>query len=201
MPPIISNKNLSSPFFSYPFAFPCKDLSTAIVIKSLTQLFVLFGLPMNVHSDRGAAFMARDFRNYLVKRGVAASRSTRYHPTGNSQVERTNKTIWKTVQLMVCDQQIPVERWQDVLPDALHALGPYCVRQLTAHHMKDFSVSKDGPSLGKIYLLGYYKKDQFCYADLFEIEMNLWLTKLIYSMLTPVNPSGSRKRPKILRTN
>ena len=106
----------------YPFAFPCKDLSTATVIRSLTQLFVLFGLPMYVHSDRGAAFMARDLRNYLVKRGLAASRSTPYHPTGNSQIERTNKTIWKTVQLMVCDLQIPVERWQDVLPDALHAV-------------------------------------------------------------------------------
>ena len=106
----------------YPFAFPCKDMSSATVIRSPTQLFVLFGLPMYVHSDRGAAFMARDLRNYLVKRGIAASRSTPYHPTGNSQLERTNKTIWKTVQLMVCDQQIPVKRWQDVLPDALHAV-------------------------------------------------------------------------------
>ena len=66
--------------------------------------------------------MARDLRNYLVKRGTAASCSTSYHPTGNSQVEWTNKTIWKTVRLMVCDQKIPVERWEDVLPDALHAV-------------------------------------------------------------------------------
>ena len=77
----------------YPFAFPCKDLSTATVIRNLTQLFVLFGLPMYVHSDRGAPFMARDLRNYLLKRGIAASRCTPYHPTGNSQVERINKTI------------------------------------------------------------------------------------------------------------
>ena len=103
------------------FAFPCKDLSTATVIRSLTQLFVLFGLPMYVHSDVGAVFKARDLRNYLVKRGIAASRITPYHQTGISQVERTNNTIWKTVQLMVCDQEISIERWQDVLPDALHA--------------------------------------------------------------------------------
>ena len=77
----------------YSFAFPYKDMSTATVIKRLTQPFVLFGLSMYVHSDRGAAFMARDLRNYLVKRGLAASRSTPYHPTGNSQIERTNKTI------------------------------------------------------------------------------------------------------------
>ena len=65
-------------------------------------------------------------------------------------------------------------------------LGPYCVRQLTAHHMKDFLVLKDGPCWGKVCLLGYYKKDQFRYADLFEIKINLRLTKLIYSMPTPV---------------
>ena len=52
---------------------------------------------MYVHSDREAAFMVRDLKDYLVKREIAASRITLYHPTGNSQVERTNKTIWKTV--------------------------------------------------------------------------------------------------------
>ena len=97
-------------------------MSTANVIRSLTQLFFLFCLPMYVHSDRGDAFMARDLKNYLVKRGIATSRSTPYHPTGNSQVERANKTIWETGQLMVCDQQIPHERWKNVLPDALHAV-------------------------------------------------------------------------------
>ena len=34
-----------------------------------------------------------------------------------------HKKIRKTAQLMVCDQQIPVKRWQNVLPDALHAVG------------------------------------------------------------------------------
>ena len=37
-------------FSRYPFVFPCKDLSTATVIRNITQLFVLFGLPMYVHS-------------------------------------------------------------------------------------------------------------------------------------------------------
>ena len=78
--------------------------------------------PTNVQRSRGCFYGYSSQKNYLVKRGIAASRSTPYHSTGNSQVERTNKRIWKTIQLMVCDQQIPVERWQDVLPDALHAV-------------------------------------------------------------------------------
>ena len=99
-----------------------QDRSTATVIKSLAHLFILFGLPIYVHSDRGAAFITRDLMDYLVKRGIAGSRSTLYYPAGNSQVDRTNKTIWKTVQLMVCDQKIPIENWQDVLPNALYAV-------------------------------------------------------------------------------
>ena len=79
--------------------------------------------PTNVHAQRSrGCFYGQRFKEYLVKRGIAASRSTPYHRTGNSQVQPTNKTIWKTVQLMVCDQQIPVEKWLDVLPDALHAV-------------------------------------------------------------------------------
>ena len=81
----------------FPFAFPCKDQSATTIMKYLSQMFVLFGLPMCVHSDRGAGFMAKEFKQYLTIRGI--SNSTPYHPTGNSQEERTNKTVWKTVQL------------------------------------------------------------------------------------------------------
>ena len=106
----------------FPFAFPCKDQSATTIMNCLSQLFVLFGLPMCVHSDRGAGFMAKELKEYLTIRGVSTSNSTPYHPTGNSQVERTNKTVWKTVQLMLTDRKLPQDAWQSVLPEALHAV-------------------------------------------------------------------------------
>ena len=128
---------------------------------------------MYVHSDCGAAFMAIDFRNYLVKRGIAASRSTPYHPTGNYQVEQTDKTIWKTVQLMVCDQQIPVERWQNVLPDALYAVRSLlCTSTNSTPHERFFGFERRSIQ-GKSLFFGNYKEDQVCYADLLKIKMNL----------------------------
>ena len=83
----------------FPFVFPCKDQSATTIMNCLSQLFVLFGLPMCVHSNRGAGFMAKEFKEYLTIRGT--SNSTPYHPSENSQMERTNKTVWKTVQLML----------------------------------------------------------------------------------------------------
>ena len=106
----------------FPFAFSCKDQTALTIMNCLSQLFVLFRLPMCVHSDRGTGFMAKELREYLTIRGISVSNSTPYHPTGNSQVERTNKTVWKTVQLILSDRKLPQEAWQSVLPEALHAV-------------------------------------------------------------------------------
>ena len=85
----------------FPFAFACKDNSASSVVKYLSTLFSLFGFPSYVHSDRGTAFLSRELKDYLHSRGIATSHSTPYHSTGNSQYERFNQTIWKTISLMI----------------------------------------------------------------------------------------------------
>ena len=109
-------------FSRYPFAFPCKDMTASTVIQKLRTLFGLFGLPMFVHSDRGSSFMSRELKDYLTQRGVATSRTTPYHPTGNGQCERTNQTIWRTILLCLRNHNSPSSSWENVLPDALHAV-------------------------------------------------------------------------------
>ena len=88
-------------YSQFPFAFACKDTSTSSVVKCLSMLFSLFGFPSYVHSDRGRAFLSRELKDYLHSRGIATSHSTPYHSTGNSQCERFNQTIWKTISLMI----------------------------------------------------------------------------------------------------
>ena len=67
-------------------------MSTPTVIKCLTTLFSLFGMPAYVHSDRGASFMSQELREFLSSKGVSTSRTTSYNPTCNGQVERYNGT-------------------------------------------------------------------------------------------------------------
>ena len=106
----------------FPFAFPCKDTSAATVITCLSSLFSLAGVPAYIHSDRSMSFLAREVREFLHKRGVATSSTTPYHPTGNSQCERVNQTLWRTVKLLLSSRDLPEEAWEVVLPDALHSI-------------------------------------------------------------------------------
>ena len=106
-------------FSRFPFAFPCKDMSSTTVISCLSTLFNIFGLPLYVHSDRVSNFISRDVRQYLNDQGVATSRSTPYYPSGNAQCERVNQTVWKTVKLMLRNLNLPEPSWETVLPQSL----------------------------------------------------------------------------------
>ena len=68
--------NVVDEFSRFPFVFPCPDVSATTVVKSLTALFTLFGMPGYVHSDRGAAFLSQEVVSFLTRQGVAASRTT-----------------------------------------------------------------------------------------------------------------------------
>ena len=90
--------------------------------RCLTELFSIFGLPSYVHSDRGSSFMSEDVKQFFMRHGIATSRTTPYNPRGNSQCERYNGIIWKTVVLALEDRGLSINAWPQVLPDALHAI-------------------------------------------------------------------------------
>ena len=106
----------------YPFVFPCKHMTASTVINCLSTIFTLFGYPEYVHSDRGSSFISHELKEFLLMRKIATSRSTPYHPQGNSQCERANQTIWRTIKLLLHGNNLPEERWTEVLPNALHAI-------------------------------------------------------------------------------
>ena len=79
-------------------------------------------MPSYVHSDRGAAFMSRELRDFLTNKGIASSRTTSYNPQCNGQAERYNGIIWKAVSLGLKTANLPTKCWQQILPDALHSV-------------------------------------------------------------------------------
>ena len=106
----------------FPFVFPCPDVSTNTVVKCLTSLFSLVGMPAYAHSDCGASFMSRELRECLSSKGVASSRTTSYNPEGNGEAERYNGVIWKAVTMRLKSKNLPLKNWQDVLPDVLYSV-------------------------------------------------------------------------------
>ena len=75
-----------------------------------------------MHSDRGASFMSQELKRYLTERGIASSKTTLYHPTGNAQCERINQTIWRTVKLLLRIDKESENCWEAAFPEALHAV-------------------------------------------------------------------------------
>ena len=75
-----------------------------------------------MNSDRGASFLSKEFKRFLTERGIISSRSSPYHPTGNSQCERINQTVWKTVRLLLRTYQQRESTWEAVLPEALDSV-------------------------------------------------------------------------------
>ena len=106
----------------FPFAYPVKDISSSTFIKCLTHLFSIFAMPSFIHSDRGPSLISKELKNWLFGKGVATSRTTPYNPTGNAQVERYNRIIWMSIQLVLKTRKLPDSCWERALPDILHSI-------------------------------------------------------------------------------
>lgn len=57
----------------YLFAFPCRDMTTSIIIKKHLELFSLFGMPACIHSDCGASLVPLELKEFLTTHGIASS--------------------------------------------------------------------------------------------------------------------------------
>ena len=106
----------------FPFVYACNDMKASTVINKLTDLFSVFGFPGYVHSDQGSNFMSYEFKSWLHSMGIPTSRTTRFNPRGNGQVERYNGIIWKTVLSALRSKNLPLTHWEHVLPDVLHSV-------------------------------------------------------------------------------
>ena len=114
--------SVSDEYSCFPFVFPCPDVTSNTVIKCLTLLFTLFGMPAFIHSDRGPSLISHELHSYLTGKGVAMSHITPYNPAVNRQVEKYNGTAWKAVTMACRSKNLHIKYWQVVLLDVLHSL-------------------------------------------------------------------------------
>lgn len=74
-------------------AIPMKSIDTKHLIKSLQNIFGLFGYPENITLDNGSQFNNGEFKNYAKTIGATLNFTTPYSPWQNGLIERNNKTF------------------------------------------------------------------------------------------------------------
>ena len=100
----------------------CDTTVTAVGFAKLfmKEVFVHYGMPQNIVSDRGSQWNSEFFKALCNQAGVLLKLSTAYHPKTNGLVERTNEVVETALRHYVSANQ---DDWDDYLPLVEFALN------------------------------------------------------------------------------
>ncbi|XP_062864418.1 uncharacterized protein LOC134326144 [Trichomycterus rosablanca] len=117
-------------FSKFTQAYPAPDQKASTVVRILTERwFYTYGVPQRIHSDQGRNFEGELLKALCKMYGVEKSRTTPYHPEGNGQCERFNRTMHDLLRTLPVDKK---RKWPQHLPQLLFAYNT-TVHQSTGH--------------------------------------------------------------------
>lgn len=106
-------------FTRFAQAYPTTSKSAKVVADRIFNDFALkFGLPARIHHDQGGEFQNRLFSQLKKNCGVLGSRTTPYHPQGNGQVERFNRTLLQMLKTLTDKEKT---NWKESLNKLIFA--------------------------------------------------------------------------------
>jgi transposase InsO family protein len=111
-------------FTRFAVAIPAKNMTAHTTAELFFRQFIVpFGFPRRIHTDQGPNFESRLIRELCTIGGIQKSHTTPYHPMGNGQCERFNRTLLNMLGTLKPEQK---RDWKSHVAPLVHAYN--CVR-------------------------------------------------------------------------
>ncbi len=99
----------------YPEAVPLLSISAKSVAEALFQLISRVGIPKEILTDQGTAFMSRTLQELYELLGIKSIRTSVYHPQTDGLVKQFNRTLKNMVRKFVKEDAKNWDKWLEPL--------------------------------------------------------------------------------------
>ncbi len=99
----------------YPEAVALRNISAKSVAEALFSMISRVGIPKEILTDQGTAFMSRTIRELYGLLGIKSVRTSVYHPQTDGLVERFNRTLKTMIRKFVHEDAKNWDKWLEPL--------------------------------------------------------------------------------------